>query len=115
MKKEIVAGIIVGLLIPALLGVFATFAGWLPSSSDYRIPKGLVKGRVIMGCEQDGQFAVVGQTGGTSFLTSVSNILEPKTASLGDGNNNYLRLNSSGFIPGDGRPPFIALLICVKK
>jgi hypothetical protein len=68
-----------------------------------------------MGCEQDGQFAVVGQTGGTSFLTSVSNILEPKTASLGDGNNNYLRLNSSGFIPGDGRPPFIALLICVKK
>lgn len=134
MKREVIVGVIVGILVPIILAVLSTMLGWLPKTSDYRIPRGTIaafnlteappgwkvyeraQGRFIIGVGSapKGPAYALEQIGGVDAYRLLPDIFEGKTASLNDGGNNYLRANSN--TPGvfDGRPPFVSLLICIK-
>jgi hypothetical protein len=130
MKKQIITGIVVGTLVPTILVVLSTIFGWLPKTSDYRIPRGTIaafalteppdgweiyeraKGRFIIGAGSPGA-AGFEQSGGIDPSRFLPSIFAFHTGSLSGGANNYLVTGESS--PGDFRPPFISLLICRKK
>lgn len=131
MKKQIITGIVVGILVPTILVVLSTIFHWLPKSSDYIIPRGTIaafaltqapdgweiyeraQGRFIIGAGAP-VVAGVEQPGGMDPSKFLPTIFGFHTGSISKGANNYLVVgeNNAGT---DFRPPFISLLICRKK
>ncbi|WP_347259321.1 isoprenylcysteine carboxylmethyltransferase family protein [Rudaea sp.] len=136
MKKEIIVGIVVGIVVPAILALLSTAFGWLPRTTDYRIPPDTVAsfastkcpegwedyekavGRFIIGVGSipNGPAYSLGQTGGIDRAQFVQNVFEIEQAYFSGGGSYYLRSNKLKLDPlYDGRPPFLSLLICRKR
>lgn len=134
MKKQVITAIIVGIFVPIILAILGTIIGWLPKTSDYRIPSGTIaafalatppygwerytpaQGRFIVGKGTSGGPSYgLEQTGGIDASRLLPDIFVARTAGLSAGGGNYLAPNSNISGSFDGRPPFVALLICRKK
>src|ERR1700736_5916471 len=125
MKKEITVGIIVGILVPLILAALSTVFGWLPKTSDYRIPSGtiaafalkeppkgwevypLAQGRFIIGMGATdstprGPSYTLEQTGGRDSSSLFRDTFQQVTAKLAESGSPYIRPNPDLKMTGFG-------------
>jgi len=138
MKKEIIISTASGLIIAGILALLGFLSGLLPKPSDYRIPKGTIaafalrepppgwevyepaKGRYIIGMDSI-EYTLEAKGGGKVDLkTFTPNTYQRVNGNPGNGNVPLIRAADELGLDGwagslDIRPPYISLLICIKK